>query len=502
MDGRRCSLVGLLVTAMLTLVLAALLLARRRAGPLTLARERGATLVGIGAELAVESLLVAVAGAAVGLAVTAALVGSVGWRWVLPVVAVAALAAPLLGTLEAGRATSARRVPANRAARRTADRRRRTRRLVLEAAVVGLAVVTFVALQQRGPVEGDLAPASTPTVWALVGALVLVRVLPPLVRWVLRRAGRSAGRLRFFVAARVAAGGLRALPLVVVVVAVAQLVLGTALAATQQRGQEAGALLAVGGDARLKAVPTSRVADMAAEVGAAPGVDVAVAGRVADETLASSVSTGASVRLVIVDARAYERLLAASDLPDAPQLERLTAAGGQDAPVPALLLGGPSGLENGLHVRWGVDDSVALDVVGEAPRVDAATDPVVVVDAAAFAAAGARRRPRHHLGGGAGRARGAAHRGRGRSRRHRADLRRGAQPRSATRRCPRRWCAWPSRPRCCWCCWPGSAWCWAPRSTPRPAPPRSDGSARSASPTASCAGCSPASCWRPSSPAC
>ena len=34
-------LVGLLVTAILTLVLAALLLARRRAGSLTLARERG-----------------------------------------------------------------------------------------------------------------------------------------------------------------------------------------------------------------------------------------------------------------------------------------------------------------------------------------------------------------------------------------------------------------------------------------------------------------------------
>ena len=85
-------LVGLLATAMLTLVLAAQLLVRRRAGPLTLARERGATLLGVGAELAVESLVVAVAGAVVGLAVTAALVGSVGsvgWRWVLPVVGVA-----------------------------------------------------------------------------------------------------------------------------------------------------------------------------------------------------------------------------------------------------------------------------------------------------------------------------------------------------------------------------------------------------------------------------
>jgi putative ABC transport system permease protein len=396
-DGARgraqVPLVGLLVTTILTLVLAAQLLARRRAGPLTLARERGATLLGVGSELAIESLLVALAGAAAGIAVTAALVGSVGGRWVLPVAVVAALAAPVLGTIEAGRATSARRVAANRAARRTAQRRRRVRRVVLEAAVVGLAAITFVALQQRGPVQGDLAPASTPILWALVGALVLVRVLPPLVRLAVRTAGRSAGRLRFFVAARVAAGGLRALPLVVVVVAVAQLVLGTALAATQQRGQEAGALLTVGGDARLKTMPTPTLSDTAAAVGGTRGVHVAVAGRVADRTLASSVSTGASVRLVVVDARAYERLLAESDLPDAPQLERLTAAGGEDAPVPALLLGGPSGLENGLHVQWGEDDTVALDVVGEAPRVDATTDPVVVVDAAAFAAAGALADP-------------------------------------------------------------------------------------------------------------
>ncbi len=345
--------------------------------------------LGIGAELAVESVLVAVTGAAVGVAVTAALVGSADVRWVVPVVAVAVLAAPLLGTVEAIRATGVRRVPANRAARRLAARRRRVRRIVLEAAVVALAGLAFVALRQRGPVAGDLTPASAPTLWAMVGALALVRLLPPLVRLVLRVTRRSAGPLWFFVAARVAAGGLRALPLVVVVIAVAQLVLGTSLAATQQRGQESGAVLAVGGDARLKTAPTPEVQDRAAAVGEAPGVRVAVAGRVADGALASSQSTGASVRLVVVDARAYERLLAASDLPDAPQLARLTATGGEDAPVPALLLGGPPGLENGLQVRLGDDDEVALDVVGEAPRVDATTDPVVVVDATAFAAAGA-----------------------------------------------------------------------------------------------------------------
>lgn len=382
-------LVGLLATTALTVALAAQLLARRRAGPLTLARERGATLLGIGAELAVESALVAVVGVAVGVGVTAALLGSASARWLLPLVVVAILAAPALGTVEAGRATSARRAPANRAARRVAVRRRQVRRLLLEAGVLALAVLTFVALQQRGTVAGDLVPASTPIVWALVGALLLVRVLPPLVRRVLRQTGRSAGRLPFFVAARVAARGLRALPLVVVVVAVAQLTFGSTLAATQQRGQESGALLAVGGDARLRSAPAQEVSERAAEAGQAPGVLAAVAGRVADGTLVSSVSTGASVRLVVVDARAYGRLLAVSDLPDAPQLERLRASGGEGAPVPALLLGGPAGLENGLHLRWGQDVDVALDVVGEAPRVGATTDPVLVVDATAFAAAGA-----------------------------------------------------------------------------------------------------------------
>lgn len=385
-------IVGLLATTALTVALTAQLLARRRADPLVLARERGATLVGIGAELAIESTLVAVVGAAVGMGITTVLLGSATATWVLPIVVAAALAAPLLGTLEAARATRVRRLPANRAARRVAARRRQVRRAVLEIGMLGLAVLTFVALQQRGPAVGDLAPASAPIVWALVGALVLIRVLPPLVRRVLRRTGRSARRLPFLVAAQVAAGGMRALPLVVVAVAVAQLVFASTLAGTQQRGQESGALLAVGGDARLKSVPAMEIADRAAEVGRAPGVRAAVAARVADGTLVSSVSTGASVRLVAVDARAYERLLAASDLPDAPQLQRLTDAGGADAPVPALLLGGPSGLENGLQLQWG-EVAFPLDVVGEAPRVEATTDPVIVVDAEVFTAAGAVAEP-------------------------------------------------------------------------------------------------------------
>ena len=55
--------------------------------------------------------------------------------------------------------------------------------------------------------------------------------------------------------------------------------------------------------------------------------------------------------------------------------------------MPALLLGGPDGLRDDPSMRW-EDTSIPLDVVGTAPDVEDATDPVVVVDADALAAAG------------------------------------------------------------------------------------------------------------------
>ena len=149
----------------------------------------------------------AVAGAAVGSRSPRRWSARPAARGCCPSSAVAVLAAPVLGTSRpAGPRASGGCPPTARPGVSPCDGDR-CAACVLEAAVVGLAGVTFVALRQRGPVAGDLTPASAPTLWALVGALVLVRVLPPLVRLVLRTARRSAGRLWFFVAARVAAAG-------------------------------------------------------------------------------------------------------------------------------------------------------------------------------------------------------------------------------------------------------------------------------------------------------
>jgi len=383
-------LVGLLASALLVLVLAAQLLVGRRRASVVQARERGASLLGIGLELFVETLLVALAGAAVGLLTTWLLVGEASWVWSVPVVVVAATAAPVLGAIAAARATSSRRAPANRSARRIAARARRLQRLGVEVAVLVAAVLSFVALRQRG--VGDLTVASAAVWWAVAGTVVVIRLLPPAVGLALRAARHSTGDVRFLVAARLAEAGTRALPLLVVAVAVAQLTFGLVLAASEREGQAAAAMLSVGGDARLTAPPDPSLADAADSIAQAPSVRAAVAARVDDDVRASSRRSAQTVRLVVVESSAFEHLLGAFARPDHAGLARLRQVSRDDGRVPALLLGGDADLRHGLAVQW-EKAQVPLAVVGEAPRVEASVEPVVVVDAKAFAATGAVAQP-------------------------------------------------------------------------------------------------------------
>ncbi|KAA1397260.1 FtsX-like permease family protein [Aeromicrobium ginsengisoli] len=379
-------IVGLLAGVTLILVLAADLVVRRRSDSLVLMRERGASLMGIFSELAAESVVVALVGSALGTLVTWLLVGDVGWRWSLPVLVIATLAGPVLATTRAARAADDRRVPANRSARRAVARARSVRRLLVEGVVLAVAVLTYVALHQRGVVgDGDLTASSAPTWFAIVGGLLLVRVLPPATRLVLARARRVLGAVPLVVAARTSRSAGRALPLLVVAVTVAQLTTAVALVATEQHGQAAGALQSVGGDASWETAPDRSVSAAAAKVSSSAGVRAAAAARVVEGFGLASGSSSATVRLVIVDSTAYQRVLAASPLPDAPQLARLHRRA--DGKVPALLLGGDRDLRDDLQVRW-EDTPVPLTVVGVAPRVGDSTEPVLVIDRAEFESAG------------------------------------------------------------------------------------------------------------------
>ncbi|WP_367650819.1 FtsX-like permease family protein [Nocardioides sp. zg-1308] len=387
-------LVGLVTCALLVLVLAAQLLVRRRAGPIAMARQRGAAVVDVAGELLVEAVVVAVLAAAAGLGVVVLLTGSAGWGWAVAVVLAAASAAPVLGAFAAVRAAGGRRAPANRAARRTAARAVRLRRLAVEAAVLVVAATSYVALRQRGVVgvdgtDGDLTAAGAPTWWALAVAVVLLRLLPPVLRRAVHAARRSSGGSLFVVAARLTETGSRALPVLVTTVAVTLTTLGAALAATEREGQAEAALAAVGGDARLDATPTAALDEVARRLSDAPGVRAAVAARVEDGVQVSSRGLTETVRVVVVDAAAYQRLLERSDLPDAPDLARLGTA--PDGTLPALLLGDDA-LRDDPVLRW-EGASVPFDVVGTAPDVGASVDPVLVVDRDDLADAGVGAAP-------------------------------------------------------------------------------------------------------------
>ncbi len=384
-------LVALLWCALLVLWQAADLVVRRRSRSVVLTRERGGALLEIGSELFVEVALWVVAGGVVGLVATRLAVGRLGLAWWVAVPLLAAVAAAVTGAVVATRSTDPKRIPANRTARRLTARASRLRRAVLLGAVVAIAVLSFVALRQRGVADGlggggGATAASAPMWWAVAGALLVVAGMPSLAGLLLDSTRRTTGGVAFFVAARLRDSGARALPILVVTVTVAQLTFALALTSTEQQGQAAGALLSVGGDAEVTVAPGTSATDVARQVSAAQGVTAAVAGRVDDELRASARQTVVPVRLVAVPAGAYEHLLAVSALPDAPALAGLSGHHG-DA-VPALLLGGPPGLADGLSVPGEGGRSVPLTVVGTAPRVQDTVDPVVVVDADTFARAG------------------------------------------------------------------------------------------------------------------
>ncbi|MCG5440278.1 ABC transporter permease, partial [Micromonospora sp. PSH25] len=96
-------LAGVLTATVLVLLLAADLLVGRRTPVLTAARQRGAGLPDLGAELVIESTVVSLSAAAVGLALARAAAPGVSWAWAVPVVLAGAVAGPAFGTLVAAR---------------------------------------------------------------------------------------------------------------------------------------------------------------------------------------------------------------------------------------------------------------------------------------------------------------------------------------------------------------------------------------------------------------
>lgn len=408
-------LVAVVTVSALVLALVAQVLTRRRHAVLAQHRARGASLAAVGGALAVESLTVTVLSGGLGLALAAVVApGSADAPWAAPVLAVAVLAAPLRGVRAASAGTGGRRAPANRRLRHLAGRAARVRRGSAEAALVLVGAGAFVTLRGRGlaetdPLGADLLLAAAPTLLCVAVAVLAVRLLPV----GLRRAVAAARGLRRAVpvlsAARAHATSGAVVPFVAVTVAVGLTTFGLVVTETTRTGLVDGSWDTVGADVTVRTEASPDLPGHAATVATAHGVDAAATGRVADAVQLFSGSADRRVRVVALDAAAFERLLAATPLPDAPQLAALDDRPA-DGTVPVLLSAALSGASGGgtdraegtdgsgdpdeLSLLW-ERTSVPLTLIGTAPALaevgddttSSDADALVVVDREALAAA-------------------------------------------------------------------------------------------------------------------
>ena len=322
-------LTAVVLTAALTLLLTGQLLVQRRGPVLATSRTRGGSLPGTAAELAFESIALALAGAGLGLlAASVAAPGRTVWPLLAAVVLVAAATGPVLGVRAAARATGGRRVPADRRRRRALRRDRQVRQVVIEAAGVLLAVAALAALRLRGVLAsavspgGDLLLAAAPTLTVLAGAVVLFRLTPVLARLALRWATRSRHAVPLLAAARVQAA-TRALPVLALTTATGLAVLALTLGATVRAGQVDASWSAVGADVTVTTDPDPQLTGTADRLAARPGVELAVPARVEDGVQLLAATGGDRATVLVVDPAAFARLLASTPLPDAPDLSRL-----------------------------------------------------------------------------------------------------------------------------------------------------------------------------------
>jgi putative ABC transport system permease protein len=194
--------VSLAVAGIVTLLLAARMIAMRRSAELTMRRARGASLWQIGSTAALGAAIACVPAAVVAVLLAVVLVpGPVppGAWWPTAGAIVVAVAAPAVV------AVWQQRLP-----RRRARDRRRPRgmaRLVVEATACLAAVAGVVVFRQQGTQPGaglNLYTSAAPALIAVPAVIVVLRVYPLVLRGLLRGSARGSGATGFLGLARAA----------------------------------------------------------------------------------------------------------------------------------------------------------------------------------------------------------------------------------------------------------------------------------------------------------
>jgi len=327
--------VSLAVLGAVVVLLGAQLVAQRRAAEFTLMRARGAALWQLAwLVLRVNVIIAAVAGAAaaaLAIGLTSGLDAPVGW-WLAGFTIAVTLVGPVLISVVprrvAARATDRPNRPAG-------SRKRKGRRIVIEAALVALAIGGLVVLRNEGPPSGSngLYASAAPVLIAIPVAVIVLRCYPPLARQLARIAGLSRGVVGFVGLARATrTPPATVLPSFALVLVLAMVAFPDMITTSVTNSQVAASWQQVGADAIIAAPSGETISPaLQSQVSSVPGVTSTTAAVVESGSLA----TGFDVSVLYVNPAQYAAVADEAPGPRFP-LAALSGNGQASGAVPAV----------------------------------------------------------------------------------------------------------------------------------------------------------------------
>jgi putative ABC transport system permease protein len=345
--------VSLIVTGAAVILLAAGMIAVRRAHDLGLLRSRGASVRQVAALMLRSTAIVAAAAALAGAGLSVAVTGAsdassaLGLSLAAVTVATALAGPPLIAAWQhrqprSGPAASSRAYPGRE--ERARSRAVRLRRPVAEVAAVAASVAGLVVLHHQGVPAGggiNLYLAATPVLVAVPVVLIALRLYPLAVSGLLRISSRRAGATGFVALAGAARSSLAGvLPAFALVLALSLATFAGMVNQAIARGEIAGSWQSTGADVAISATSTPVTPAAEKAIAAVPGVQRLTA----IWNTSWTTSGNQPVTVVAVDPASYAALVASTPFPAVP-VAKLGGASAGTVPVlasPAALasLGG------------------------------------------------------------------------------------------------------------------------------------------------------------------
>jgi putative ABC transport system permease protein len=330
--------VSLTIIGAVVVLLGARLVAQRRAAEFTLMRARGAALYQLAwLVLRASVVIAAVAGAAaaaLAIGLTPGDGDAVGW-WLAGLTIAVTLVGPVLISVVPQRVAAP---VAGRLSRPAAGRRPAARRIIVEIALVALAIGGLVVLRNEGLSSGHsgLYTSAAPVLVAIPVAVVLLRCYPLLARELARIAGLSRGVVAFVGLARATRTPPgTVLPAFALVLVLSMVAFPDMVSTSVTRSQVADSWQQVGADAVIQAPANQGIPPgLQRQVSSVPGV-VSTA---AAEVDAGSLPAGTELSVMFVDPAQYAAVIGQAPGPRFPQaaLSGNAVIGEAGAIIPAV----------------------------------------------------------------------------------------------------------------------------------------------------------------------